>query len=1565
MQRESYLPDRYGNSVSDYRTNRQIPERDLTNNRYDLLFLWPDRELDQIQLAQSIQHLFWKHREIYRSFFTPEQLSNNKLKVKDYRISITEPQNSTRKARESFRKVFLTQEEAQSVIKNFRELFDEQFHQRFPFPVYVSNLDMLNNSQDSRKIGFRIPKHRGFEHLPEKAAISIHGIYSLGNRNFRVRRVTLQSSKESSAIHEAKALVLIQSIGNIYEGNYERSSRSFNDLIDDLPTYARKTTERLKEWKSYLDFYETFIKALADGALFLHYEIDLDKLSCRFLVYVESEKRFNDLTRILRKESATAFQLDYSQDPFNFKLISRDRIDQLNEGGALTPLAKGTPSQSKLERDYTICSNLGNLVKKGTKELPENSEWHKLGKKLLDLHVTQLNNQEIQLWNKKYGQLARLAPPKLLSAPKHPKFAVIEVELSDELKNKINNLSDEHLEKLEEIIELISKVQLNDAKGKDKGKGKGEDKDQSKGNSKNKSSDKGNNQDGNNDNQENKQVLVDYFQATPIPSISKKVADIAQKLNFRKSGFISASILANMVLIERFRSQIRNLETNEYSYAPYLASYFFNVSEAYEMNEPTPIEEMTWYNPNLNPTQKTSVSKMLALESGIGLIQGPPGTGKTTVIAELIAQYTNQGKRILLSSQSHDAIDNALSRIGDDWNIIPLRLAKNSNKITEEGRAFYDENALSRVYHNIYRQASSINDGLADIDKQLKKIKKSQEDFSFISDEVISLNQKQKSLEKEYIKAERDLLEAEKKYDQDYEAYKQLLSDDIANNKIRKFFTRDNLSELIEEMEFDKFNVPVVADLDLLMQRSYEILEQAQVKIPEKYNQERYTDFREQNLLTRVWIIIANLLAIYQQAYSQLQELCSSAKSTSERTNPTPLTSNIEAQIKALLDLKKALVDSGNDDGAKTINDQIVILRKQEQVQVVSEFIGLSADLFHNAEEINDDFKARRENSTTHTSLAQTYLNLFNDFNSEKLELHQQIAQNPEYAFNNTEHPEPTEDAIKEAKNARDASKSGLDKTKAELQSLTEKVHRQADEYQLTYREDSNLAELCKQIVTSLEQKLEQLQQEKFTLVGDSSADSQNISKQFRDLLIKSFANTKKQATSDFNTDDIKEAFFNSCNLVAISCNEDPRTLDDRGFDGFDVAIIDEVSKAMPIELLGILNQAEVAILVGDHCQLPPMFNDMDNKTLEDLINEGAERLKDNEKKTLTKANLDKFESLVTASYFQDQYEQANPEQKERLTIQFRMHPQIMDLINQFYHNSLRCGNPELERKHPLELKDSFGDYILSADDHAFWVDTSEKMEAGEDDEDSSDDQVNQNSHEAKLIAKTLVLLNLQAKQQGYSEDHRLSVGVVSFYQPQLRKIREAIDNEVRKLVEAGRFAEVYEPADKKSKDEKKKGRRPWFKNLDVHVNTVIRYQGKEKDVILVSLVKNKPYNTNYIRKILKEKNSTNKNAKTNNANRIPFVGRFQFINVAMSRARNLLMVFGARKVLEDIPVELPKANEIGSSIEEPYKKIFRLLESAEDHSRIIGSKYFAEQLESHLDSDYANSSNTDTETDA
>ncbi|WP_324728651.1 AAA domain-containing protein [Helicobacter cynogastricus] len=240
-------------------------------------------------------------------------------------------------------------------------------------------------------------------------------------------------------------------------------------------------------------------------------------------------------------------------------------------------------------------------------------------------------------------------------------------------------------------------------------------------------------------------------------------------------------------------------------------------------------------------------------------------------------------------------------------------------------------------------------------------------------------------------------------------------------------------------------------------------------------------------------------------------------------------------------------------------------------------------------------------------------------------------------------------------------------------------------------------------------------------------------------------------------------------------------------------------------------------------------------------------------KTLLTKEQSMRFKKMVSAALFKELFEQAPDMLREQLTHQFRMHPAIMRLVNRFYDTPLICANPDKDRAHGLHLGK-----FLTPQTHAVWVDTGAHP-AGDD----------ENPHEASLIAKTLKAMDLQL---GHRQE-KIQVGVVSFYAAQVKRIKEQIREQM------GGFKN--------------------FKALDVRVDTVIRFQGKEKPIILVSMV-------------------ATRIKKSRHAN----TSRYEFVNVAFSRAQNLLMVFGSAKVFSEQRVYLP--NQEGKRV---YKGIIEALD--------------------------------------
>lgn len=79
---------------------------------------------------------------------------------------------------------------------------------------------------------------------------------------------------------------------------------------------------------------------------------------------------------------------------------------------------------------------------------------------------------------------------------------------------------------------------------------------------------------------------------------------------------------------------------------------------------PEPAQGIKLLQPELDDSKKRALEAALGSQD-ILLVSGPPGTGKTKWIAELVCQFLNHnpGKKVLLTAQTHIAVDTALARI--------------------------------------------------------------------------------------------------------------------------------------------------------------------------------------------------------------------------------------------------------------------------------------------------------------------------------------------------------------------------------------------------------------------------------------------------------------------------------------------------------------------------------------------------------------------------------------------------------------------------------------------------------------------------------------------------------------------------------------------------------------------------------------------------------------------------------------------------------------------------------------------------------------------------------------
>jgi hypothetical protein len=329
-------------------------------------------------------------------------------------------------------------------------------------------------------------------------------------------------------------------------------------------------------------------------------------------------------------------------------------------------------------------------------------------------------------------------------------------------------------------------------------------------------------------------------------------------------------------------------------------------------------------------------------------------------------------------------------------------------------------------------------------------------------------------------------------------------------------------------------------------------------------------------------------------------------------------------------------------------------------------------------------------------------------------------------------------------------------------------------------------------------------------------------------------------------TPTFEQVYLKNANVVGATCNETGKTdfLNARTLNpAFDFVIVDEVSKATPPEMLLPMLQGKRVMLVGDHRQLPPMFRDV---TFEEA----------RENADVTPEAVEQFRELVTASLFEGYFRAAPPSVRYALQRQYRMHPQIMTVVNHFYADSPLLagdGNVEFvrEKQHGLQLRSLRGRPWLETGHPFVWIDTSRDA-LGRPVQEEAHGTSRKNAVEADVCAE--IVAGLFRQNQGPA----LDVAVISFYKAQVSMLRERLSRE--------RLDHHYD--------------------FDVmrDINTVDQFQGSERDVIIVSLVRTGPRLTG------------------------EFVRDFRRINVAFSRARKLLIVLASRETFAVAPVTAPTA---------------------------------------------------------
>ncbi|MDR3000212.1 MAG: AAA family ATPase [Fibromonadaceae bacterium] len=284
----------------------------------------------------------------------------------------------------------------------------------------------------------------------------------------------------------------------------------------------------------------------------------------------------------------------------------------------------------------------------------------------------------------------------------------------------------------------------------------------------------------------------------------------------------------------------------------------------------------------------------------------------------------------------------------------------------------------------------------------------------------------------------------------------------------------------------------------------------------------------------------------------------------------------------------------------------------------------------------------------------------------------------------------------------------------------------------------------------------------------------------------------------------------------------------------FDYVIMDESSKASPAETLVPINMGRNIIFIGDHKQLPPVV------TREDAIKQKIkEELEDNGLDVEKEFGESLFEKLITAF----EADESKQRYVKMLNIQYRMPKQIGSLISKFFYNG-KLNNPDEEvipnfdedKKHNLNLKKDTSIVFLS---------TSKRENCNDD----GNKYFRQNKCNMETIKETLEKLNELYKDNSQKENP-FTIGVIAGYRGQVELLRKSINTE--------QYCNFIKTDDNGIKT-----------NL-IEINTVDKFQGAERDIIIYDIVRS-------------DKGSSN----------IGFLDDYRRINVAFSRAKRLLIIVG------------------------------------------------------------------------
>lgn len=975
------------------------------------------------------------------------------------------------------------------------------------------------------------------------------------------------------------------------------------------------------------------------------------------------------------------------------------------------------------------------------------------------------------------------------------------------------------------------------------------------------------------------------------------------------------SNFATLSQVKRLRQGFKQLE-NGLAANPELERLLFE-------NKP-PVKEVKkqanlQFHNRLNEFQRAAVTGAMSAED-LYVIQGPPGTGKTTVISEICLQNAKAGLRTLVASQSNLAVDNALGRLLANKDIRILRVGR-TESIEEEGKKFIEENVgqywKDHTLQEVSDQYNARKQREPELEAEWAANEQEQERFQQELVRVEAELEAKKNAQKQYDefqsiieKLQKDIHAAE----QESQIVQELLhkteqSLRLLNNTIEKdetFLAEEPDSDLIKkELEANKQEIERLQESVALQELEEEINEIKHTIDETSANFERWNEATTQKEALEERITAAKKIdslkwIMLEQNFTrslQVQSLIGKMDTLRERINQLDKLKEYNEKLNppihyleqllgqqygpSLQELKNTAPVAVTAIEIDQILDQLrselkgnATIHPQRIAAYLKGLYGRRNYIWKKAEKLKFNDTDKKMAQEALQQLKQELLwqlkPILDEHKMMQQKYQRELAeQNTKLTFLQTKQKQMMESAIfipnaKDLLHKKEAmvlelqnKKEQYEQAKLRVEMNRQKRDEEALQLQEAEQKQTQIEALHAELSSLVEEKEAELTPLNEILSSEPEREHEEVLKKLASISfnreslkqerqklplfqsVQGMWQSLLEEATDHDLNEIRKLYVKHANVIGTTCVASARKDFMESYPVFDVVIIDEVSKATPPELLLPMLKGKKIILVGDHHQLPPLFGD---DTLEETLQAMAEESEDFE----GKAELKK---LLHESLFERLFKNLPKSNKTMLAIQYRMHENIMETITPFYmqeNEMLQCGLTDSDRDRDHKLASP----AIKRNNHLLWLDMpneaaffEERMKGG---------KSLYNPAELNRIGELLMELDAaaaEAKQAGrMAADEKKSIGVISFYGEQVKRIDRMLQQELR------------------------------LSHLTIRTGTVDRFQGMEMDVILLSMVRN----------------------HDNKHDDIGFAKDYRRLNVALSRARELLVMIGSTKMFTE-----------------------------------------------------------------